>query len=158
MEEKTMILGDREYVVQNKVEEIMLNKWKKVLEKAEKNINFKVGEITNMKLVNAETGETIKTFGAPEVQIESIESECPPPSEEMIFMKSNNNVASVARCHKIEPFDVFEICDREAAFEEAKKLQDNEQNVSVVLASNGKVYIQFLTENDLFLHSPLWSN
>ena len=88
--------------------------------------------------------------------IEPIESECPPISEEIIFMKSD---ANVVRCHKIEPFDVFEICDREAAFEEAKKLQDRGQNISVVFASNGKIYIQFLTENELFLHnSPLYLN
>ena len=82
--------------------------------------------------------------------IEPVEEfECPPPSEEMIFMKSDDNVA---RCHKLEPFDVFWIYDREAAFEEAKKLQDSGQDISVVLASNGKVYIQILTKNDLFVH------
>lgn len=70
MEEKTMMFGDREYVVQNKAEEIMLNKWKRVLDKAEKDINFKVDEVTDMKFVNAETGEVIKTFGTSEVHTE----------------------------------------------------------------------------------------
>lgn len=81
--------------------------------------------------------------------IKPIESECPPPSEEMIFMESDDNVA---RCHKIEPFDVFEICDRETAFEEAKKLQDSGQDVSVIFASDGRIYMQFLTKNNLFLY------
>lgn len=84
--------------------------------------------------------------------IEPVEEfECPPPSEEMIFMKSDDNV-TVARCNKIEPFDVFEIYDREVAFEQAKKMQDSGQNVSIIFANNGKIYIQILTENDLFVH------
>lgn len=77
------------------------------------------------------------------------------PSEEMIFYEVDDNVA---RCHKIEPFDVIEVFDREAAFEEAKKLQDSGQDVSVIFASDGRIYMQFLTKDDLFLHSPLWSS
>lgn len=72
--------------------------------------------------------------------------------KEKLFKKCDDNVA---RCLKIEPFDVFEIYDREAAFEQAKKMQDSGQNISVVFANNGKIYIQFLTENDLFVHSPI---
>ena len=86
--------------------------------------------------------------------IEPIESECH-ISEDMIFMKSDDNVA---RCHKIEPFDVIGGFDRESAFEEAKKLQDSGQDVSVIFASDGRIYMQFLTKDDLFLHSPLWSS
>ena len=37
--------------------------------------------------------------------------------KEKLFKKCDDNVA---RCLKIEPFDVFEIYDREAAFEQAK--------------------------------------
>ena len=70
-------------------------------------------------------------------------------------MKSDDNVV---RCHKIEPFDVIEMFDREVAFEEAKKLQDRGQDVSVIFASDGRIYMQFLTKDDLFLHSPLWSS
>lgn len=80
-------------------------------------------------------------------------------SEANIFIKSDEGWHfENARCHEIEPFDVIEIFDREAAFKEAKKLQDSGQDVSVIFASNGKIYMQFLTKYDLFLHSPLWSS
>lgn len=66
----TVKVGDREYEARNKAEEVMLKKWNRVLDKAEKDINFKIDKVTDMKFVNAETGEVIKTFGPPEVHTE----------------------------------------------------------------------------------------
>ena len=71
---------------------------------------------------------------------------------------TRQNTDGGARCHAIEPFDVLRIVDREAAFYEAKKLQDKGTNVSVVLRDDGNAYIQFLTKDELFLHQPLWSS
>lgn len=65
------------------------------------------------------------------------------PSEEMIFMKSNDNVA---RCHEIKPFDVIEIFDREGAFEEAKKLQDKGHSCQIILHKNGNVFMELLPD------------
>ena len=71
---------------------------------------------------------------------------------------TNTDKEIVARCHKIEPFDVIGGFDRESAFEEAKKLQDSGQDVSIIFASSGEIYMQFLTKDDLFLHQPLFSS
>lgn len=76
-------------------------------------------------------------------------------SEEMIFMKSDEGWHfENARCHKIEPFDVLEFFDREVALEEAKKLQDKGLDVSVIFASDGRIYMQFLEKNHYFLDAP----
>lgn len=97
---KTMMFGDREYVVQNKAEEAMLNKWKKVLEKAEKTINFKVDEITDMKFVNTETGETIKSFGSQEVQTEDrAENVRNLPNSDCYFYVKGDKYGPTFCCH-----------------------------------------------------------
>lgn len=68
---------------------------------------------------------------------------------------TQKNEDNYARCHKIEPFEVLQFFDREVAFEQAKKLQDKGTNVSVVLRDDGRIYMQFLTKDELFLHQPI---
>lgn len=68
------------------------------------------------------------------------------------------NPDNVVRCHKIEDFDVLQFADKEVAFEEAKKLQNKGTNVSLVFRDDGRIYMQFLTKDELFLHQPLFSS
>ena len=71
---------------------------------------------------------------------------------------TQKNEDNYACCHKIEPFEVLQLFDSEVAFEEAKKLQDKGTNVSLIFRDDGRIYMQFLTKDELFLHQPLFSS